>query len=97
VTLEEGGVWRPVVSDDELRRLHAVLQRAFDELAAFGFRGRLPDKLASDTAFAVGEALGTLSKAKALVGRDIDDAKRNAGRAGDDAARGHGEDACRSG
>jgi hypothetical protein len=79
---------------EELRALHALLQRAADELVEFRFRGAVPDSLSSDTAFAIGEALGVLSKAKALVGRDIDDAKQqHARRLGDDAAQGHGEDA----
>lgn len=58
---------------DELRDLHALLQRAVDELAGFRFQGRLPEGLSAMSAFAVGEALGTLSKAKAMVGRDIDE------------------------
>ena len=65
-----GGVWRPVVGD-ELRELYDVLRRSFDEVA--GFRGRLPAGLSAMSAFAIGEALGTLSKAKSQVGRDIDE------------------------
>jgi hypothetical protein len=65
-----GGVWRPIVGDD-LRELYDVLRRAFDALA--GFHGRLPAGLSALSAFAVGEALGVLSKAKSQVGRDIDE------------------------
>lgn len=71
-----GGVWRPVVGD-ELRDLHGRLQRAFEELAAF--RGALPEGLSSMSAFALGEAVGTISKAKAQVGRDIDERDGKAG------------------
>ena len=46
------------------------LQRAFEDLATY--RGALPDGISTDTAFAIGEALGVIAKAKALVGRDID-------------------------
>lgn len=56
-----------------LRELHALLQSAFDALAEV--RGNVPHGVREDTAMAVGYALGTISKAKALVGRDIDDAK----------------------
>jgi hypothetical protein len=36
-------------------------------------RGALDGTVRADTAFALGEALGILAKAKALVGRDIDE------------------------
>jgi hypothetical protein len=53
-----------------LHELHQILQTAFDTVAVVS--GDVPDDLSPDSAFAVGAALGTLSKAKALVGRDID-------------------------
>lgn len=59
-----------------LHELHAILQSAFDALDAV--RGGMPDGAGTDTAHAVGLAQGTISKAKALVGRDIDDAKARA-------------------
>lgn len=53
--------------------IHATLQGIFNEL----FRVSLDKNgLSVDTIFALGEALGVVSKAKALVGRDIDDAQR---------------------
>lgn len=53
-----------------LEELHAALRRAMDEV---GESHSFADKLQADTAFAVGEALGHLAKASALVGRDVDD------------------------
>jgi diacylglycerol kinase family enzyme len=55
-----------------LHELHAILQAAFDSMATV--HGNVPNGTGNDTAIAVGYALGSLSKAKALVGRDIDDA-----------------------
>ena len=52
-----------------LKEIHKVLRQAFDAVAAL--RGQC-DEVSADTAFAIGEALGTLGKAKGLVGRDID-------------------------
>jgi hypothetical protein len=76
-----------------LEEIYARLGVAF---AALGeARGNLDGSVRLDTAFALGEAIGLVAKAKALVGRDIDDGK--AGRAGDDAACGHGEDASGAG
>lgn len=53
-----------------LRELHTILQTAFDALGAV--HGSVPDGVSPDTALALGYALGTISKAKAMVGRDID-------------------------
>lgn len=53
-----------------LRELHTILQTSFDAIAAV--HGNVPDGVSSDTALAVGYALGSVAKAKALVGRDID-------------------------
>ncbi|HXI78177.1 MAG TPA: hypothetical protein VNH21_13630 [Steroidobacteraceae bacterium] len=58
------------------RELHAILQAAFDALAAL--QGRVPGGISADTAFAVGVATGQIAKAKALVGRDIDDLEKRA-------------------
>ena len=52
-----------------LKEIHEVLQQAFDAVAAL--HGQI-DGVSPDTAFAIGEALGTLGKAKALLGHDID-------------------------
>jgi hypothetical protein len=56
-----------------LRALHAVLQECWTSLMAVRSAG-MPDGSSTDTSFAVGEAAGVIAKAKALVGRDIDDA-----------------------
>jgi hypothetical protein len=56
-----------------LTEIHAVLREALD--AVGGLHRRLPDETSTDTAFAIGEAFGVLSRALELVGRDIDDAK----------------------
>lgn len=53
--------------------VHAHLRDVYELLTVL--YGRLPVDTAPDTAFAIGEAAGVLSKAKALVGRDIDHAK----------------------
>jgi hypothetical protein len=53
------------------QEVHAVLQQAFDALC--GLYGKIGTDLGNDTAFAIGEATGIVAKAKALVGRDIDD------------------------
>ena len=52
-----------------LQEAFANLQEAFAKVASL--HGRL-DRVSADTAFSIGEALGTLGRAKALVGRDID-------------------------
>jgi hypothetical protein len=52
-----------------LKEIHEVLRQAFDAVAAL--HGQI-DRVSSDTAFAIGASLGTLGKAKELVGRDID-------------------------
>lgn len=56
------------------------LERAHGQLA--GIMGLIADLrpliegASPDTFFAFGEAIGTISKAKALLGRDIDDRRR---------------------
>ena len=54
-----------------LEQAHAILLQAFNSVALVR---SLLDRSRADTSFGCGEALGALSKAKALVGRDIDDA-----------------------
>jgi len=56
-----------------LRVLYDTLRRAADELAEFRCPGRLPDEISAYSAFAVGEALDTILKAKSHVGRDLDE------------------------
>lgn len=55
---------------NELAHLHSILLTAHGELCAamhgdIGF-------LRVDTAFALGQAMGAMDKAKALIGRDVD-------------------------
>ena len=52
---------------------HRILTEAYKLVAQLY---PVKEPISSDTAFAIGEALGVLSKAKALVGRDIDDIRR---------------------
>jgi hypothetical protein len=61
-----------------LRAPHAVLRASYDALIRIREAG-LPDGVGTDTAFAIGEATGVLSKAKGLLGRDTDDAGRSTG------------------
>jgi hypothetical protein len=60
-----------------LHELHALLQAAFDNLETV--RGNVPEAAGRDTLFAVAEACVAIGKAKALVGRDIDDARATEG------------------
>lgn len=55
--------------------VHGILQVAFDGLSQMS-RAGAPVGISIDTAFACGEVTGLLAKAKALLGRDIDDARR---------------------
>jgi hypothetical protein len=60
-----------------LKELHAALQDAFDTWSRAYERGELPlTEIGADTALALGYAMGSISKAKALIGRDIDDNAR---------------------
>ena len=52
-----------------LTEIHAVLREALEALLSL--HGQLPDETPPDTAFTIGEAAGVLSRAKTLVGRDI--------------------------
>jgi hypothetical protein len=55
----------------EAEAAHSVLVKAFDTLLTCR---PMMHGVSPDTAFAIGEALGALSKARALLGRDIDQA-----------------------
>ena len=78
-----------------LREVHAVLQKAFDTL--FALYGKIGPDMGSDTAFSIGEATGIVAKAKALVGRDIDDkGQRDGGRNPSGGVGGGGEGQDRS-
>lgn len=61
---------------ERLKALHGVLREMQDALLRVKEAG-LPDGIGSDTAFAIGEATGVLSRPKGLVGRDVDDARRS--------------------
>jgi len=59
-------------AEAKLRDMHRTLDECM--CALLGIReGGLHHNCLTDTAFALGEALGTILKAKALVGRDIDE------------------------
>lgn len=60
-------------ADDQVKQIHANLQAAYELMGQV--RTQIADMhllLGLDTAFACGEATGVLGKARALVGRDID-------------------------
>lgn len=57
----------------ELKWMFETLTRARDLVRALH---PLKSAISSDTAFAFGQALGAIDKAKTLVGRDIDDCRR---------------------
>jgi hypothetical protein len=54
---------------DRLQKAHALMQDAFEQMAQIGDHAGF---LTLDAAFACGEAVGSISKAKALIGRDLD-------------------------
>lgn len=54
-----------------LQEIHAILTTAYGAVAAL--YGHLPPEISVSSAFAIGEACGVLSKAKAMIGRDVDD------------------------
>jgi hypothetical protein len=60
----------PTEVRDRLKTAHGLMLQAFETLAEV--RGRA-GALSADVAFACGEALGVISRAKALVRRDIDE------------------------
>ena len=61
---------------DAPRLIYRVLQAAFDGIEEV--KGAIcAGELLPDTVFACGEALGVIAKAKALVGRDIDDVTKD--------------------
>jgi hypothetical protein len=51
--------------------IHRVLNEARELVRQIAVGDKL-ENISSDTAMAIGESLGVLDKAKALVGRDID-------------------------
>lgn len=55
---------------DEMKRVHGELVTAYGVLSALY---PLRVQVSMDTAMAIGEATGILSRARALLGRDIDD------------------------
>lgn len=57
---------------EQLKALHGKLQSIFDEL--YALKDNLPE-IGTDTAVALGESMGVLSRTKALLGRDIDSCK----------------------
>jgi hypothetical protein len=59
-----------------MKELHGELGTiAEDMLICWQSRPTAVTRISTDTAFAIGEAFGVLSKAKELLGRDIDNAK----------------------
>lgn len=58
---------------DQWKATHAALGAQLTELLMLA---RALTGASSDTYFALGEAAGVISKAKGLLGRDIDDATR---------------------
>lgn len=54
-----------------MKQLHEKLTQVFDTLVTLP-EGGWPEGISSDAVFALGQASGIVSKAKALVGRDID-------------------------
>jgi hypothetical protein len=64
------------MTDQEwLMQMHRHLQTALDNILSECPPRERPG-LKLDTAFAIGQAAGMISQAKALIGRDIDDAAR---------------------
>jgi hypothetical protein len=61
-----------------LEAIHARLRATHDELLDLVYSERALHSMSADTAAALGYATGCISKAKALLGRDIDDRKRHA-------------------
>jgi hypothetical protein len=63
-----------------MEAVHAILNAAYEAIGQLksGNHERLLDGLGSDTLVAIGYAMGSIGKAKAMVGRDIDDARRDA-------------------
>jgi hypothetical protein len=65
--------------DTVKEHIHAVLQKASDEVnelyALIKARHTVIVDVGPDTLIALGKAMGALDEAKALVGRDIDDAR----------------------
>lgn len=58
-----------------LKRWHATVNEVYERLCALPLDPDRPEGLSIDTMFALGLATGHISKAKALLGRDIDDCR----------------------
>lgn len=59
----------------DLERWHGVIVEAYDrlvKLAEEGYAGGWPESISYDTVMSIGQATGGLSKARALLRRDID-------------------------
>jgi hypothetical protein len=61
-----------------LEAIHARLRATHDEVLDLVYSESALHTMSTDTAAALGYAVGCISKAKALLGRDIDDRKRHA-------------------
>ena len=61
------------MSVDRLKAVHGKLRTALHEVLE---TKDMLDGASTDTLLAIGEALGIISKAKGLLGRDIDQASR---------------------
>jgi hypothetical protein len=66
------------MSDAEvnLRELHKILLKCYEDMGTILSR-ELHQVCSTDSAIAIGYATGCISKAKALVGRDIDQIRGN--------------------
>lgn len=62
-----------MIDRERLVEMHAKLQQAMDALMTFW---PVEAGVRADTAFALGQAAGHISQAKALIGRDIDDSMK---------------------
>jgi hypothetical protein len=67
-----------LTTNDAIREAYAALQKAHDAVASILDMEAL-NVMGPTTVFAIGETLGIIAKAKALVGRDIDDNKTASG------------------
>jgi hypothetical protein len=62
-----------MIDRERLVEMHGKLRDAWDILLTFY---PVEAGMREDTAFALGQATGLISQAKALIGRDIDDAAK---------------------
>jgi hypothetical protein len=56
-----------------MQQVHGRLEETLEELVTLATQLTNADGVGKDTYFALGQTAGHLSKAKALLGRDIDD------------------------